>query len=282
MLRAKNHYRAGVFSCSSVLLMQLLDHFKHHKTPINFIDGNGMFSTYKNGRDIDLYPIYYKIDSTVKVDCTKDVRISLTDSEPQFSDYSLLNFKELSPYIQKYFSLSDIVLEKKRYITEKYKITENMCAIMFRGNDKCTETNVPSYQEFINKAKEFKLKHPDINFYVQTDECEFLNLFLNEFPDSIYVDEIPRMQKNVNTCVPYVMDKNMLLESSIYYTASIKLMSEMKYIITTSGNGESWILYFRGNSDRVTQYLSPIEYYAGVKNKDFDPNKTNFWINVSM
>ena len=55
-------------------------------------------------------------------------------------------------------------------------------------------------------------------------------------------------------------------------------MSKAKLLICTSGNVSLWIALFRGNNNNIYQYLSPNEYIYSVKNKDYDPNKTMFWI----
>ena len=269
MFKSKN-WGGGVFCGSSVLLMQLLDHFKTTKTPINEIDASGLWGCYKSGRMMDLYKMFYQINENITVDHTKAVNISLTDLEPQFSDYNKLNFEELTPYIQKYFNLSQNVKNREIFLRQKYNITNDMCAVMYRGNDKCTETNVPSYSDVIDRAKQFKMAHPNVKFFIQTDEHNFLQEFLKEFPDTVYIEEIPRMHKNVNTCIPYVMDQTYVLDAALYYTASIHIMSQMDYVITTSGNGESWIAYFRGHSNGIIQYLNPLNPTEKLK---------SYWIN---
>ena len=52
----------------------------------------------------------------------------------------------------------------------------------------------------------------------------------------------------------------------------------MKYIVSTSGNCSKWMVFYRGNANNVYQYLNPKQYIYNQLNKDYNPNKTNFWI----
>jgi hypothetical protein len=78
--------------------------------------------------------------------------------------------------------------------------------------------------------------------------------------------------------MPFVLPRPVLLETTWFFGAVVKIFSKSKYIITTSGNGEMWFAILRGNAKGIYQYLSPKEYIYGVHNKTYDPKQTNFWI----
>lgn len=271
-------YGGGVFSCSNCRLSDIINYFNTYKKLPDYVDTSTSWGCYKTDPRQDLTNVFFKdITSTIEYD--HPITISSTDWEPQFSDYRQLKFKELKPFISKYFSLSDEVMKKQEYLENKYNLKyDNLCAVRYRGTDKCKETNPPSYQEMIKKAKYILSTDPEIQFLVQTDEKEFLDAFLSEFPNTIYFNETPTMNHNPNTCLVFTMERTRLLISTLYFIASIKIISKCKYIITTSGNCEMWSILFRGNANNVYQYLNPKDVIYGVVNKTFDPNKTNFWI----
>jgi hypothetical protein len=62
-----------------------------------------------------------------------------------------------------------------------------------------------------------------------------------------------------------------------FYIASIYIFSKLKTIISTSGNGEMFMVFLRGNANNIHQYLKKNEYIHGVKNKDFVQNETQIW-----
>jgi hypothetical protein len=148
---------------------------------------------------------------------------------------------------------------------------------MYRGNDKVIETIQPSYNDFILKALNIKQKNNTIRFLVQTDELEFLNVFSKYVSNSFHIEETPKINKQFSS-IQHIIDKNIKQKSTVAYIASLHIMSKCKYIITTSGNGEMWMVLYRGHSNGVYQYLRPKEYIYNVKNKSYDPNQEYFWI----
>ena len=169
---------------------------------------------------------------------------------------------------------------KKEYkdAINKYNIElNNTCGIFYRGNDKVKETQKPPYQEFIEKAENIRKENHNIKFIVQTDEYEFLKYFQEKFPDSIYFDEIPTIQNQMTTVAYAYQHDSRKSEYILYYLASIHIFSQLKKLITTSGNGETFIMFYRNSAEGLTQYLKQNEYIYGKKNLSYDPSQTNFW-----
>jgi hypothetical protein len=199
--------------------------------------------------------------------------------ELQFSNYKLIPFEKFKPFIDKYFSFSDIVIKASEQLKTKYNIDfQNTCGVFYRGNDKIKETYPPEYREVVEQAIRVKKENPTIKFIIQTDESEFLQYFLQYFPDAIYFKEIPVINNQMSTVAYYFMNSSEKSEYILYYLAAINIFSKLKRLITTSGNGEMFIMFYRNNADGVIQYLKLKEYIYGVKNKGFDPNETQFWL----
>jgi hypothetical protein len=94
---------SGFFSTCNVILNHTIIFFnKNKKLPILF-DSSKMFDVYKIHDNQDIYKIcFYEKDIDIKYE--SDISCSKTNLEPQFSDYKLLNFEKVSPFIKKYFN----------------------------------------------------------------------------------------------------------------------------------------------------------------------------------
>jgi hypothetical protein len=140
-------------------------------------------------------------------------------------------------------------MEKKYGLDDYGKI----CVLFFRGNDKVTETPVAPYSDYIVRAKRIMSEDPSIRFLVQSDEQEFIDTMLGEFPDSIYFkDETRRISRSITT-VDKTNTDNFLFSKK--YLAITYIMSKAKHIIFGSGNCSIWILLYRGNATGVQQFL---------------------------
>lgn len=256
----------NLFSGCFCKLAAIIDYFNKNKKLPEYVNTQNLWYQYKSNQNTDLNFIFFK-DNNDSIEFKYEINISSTQLEPQFSDYKKINYIQLDPFIKKYFLLSDTIMNKVSYLENKYKFNyDNLCGVMFRGNDKCTETNIPPYSEFINRAKNIYMQNPSIQFLVQTDEKEFLDCFISEFPNTIYIHEIPVMNKRKDTCLPFILPKDILFESTLFFIATIKILSKAKELILTSGNGELWIALYRGNANGIHQYLNPL-----------NSNETKFW-----
>jgi hypothetical protein len=274
------NHNAGFFSCNSVKLQKIIEFFNKYKQLPQFVDSSEQLIFYKNS-NIDITSLYFKTDFRTTITFKKEIKISNgKNSEEQFSNYKCINFKEINPFINKYFSHSDEVMKYVYELETKYKINyKNTCSLFFRGNDKCKETNQPTYEEFFNKAISITNNNPDTTFLLQTDEDEFVNYCKGKFKNFIYFSEVPRINSNPDACIGYLLsdlsaDKQ---KYTLYYLASVYILSKCKEVVLTSGNGEMFCVFFRGNANNVYQYLNPKEYIYDVKNEDYDSSQNQFW-----
>jgi hypothetical protein len=276
MLNIREH-NAGFFSCVSVRLDTILNYYNENKKCPLKVDSSKLFNLYKINRNDDITNYLFETDD-MDIPYDGNVTISKNNEEYQFTSYSLLNYNELKPFIDKYFKPTRVILDNKLNLINKYNIdVNNTCSVFFRGNDKARETNTPSYNDFIEKAQEIKQSNPNINFLLQTDEIEFCNAFKSCFPETIVFCEIPQIHKS-DSSVQYSLNGQPAFKALMYYFASVLVMADTKYIISTSGNGELWVQLFRQNPNGLIQYLNRKEYIYGVKNKDYVEGDNNFWI----
>lgn len=139
----------------------------------------------------------------------------------------------------------------------KYEISDygKLCVLFYRGNDKITETRLWEYRDIIAKAKELKSKNQKIIFLIQSDETEFIETMLSEFPNSFYFkDEIRHMRKCNNTVDMVFRDQNH--QFSKYYLAITIIIAKCNWVICgSSGNCSIWIMLYRNHANNVYQYL---------------------------
>ena len=267
-------HNGGFFSCCTIMLDKILNWINNNKKVPFFIDTKGLFTWYKSKKNHnkDITSIYFRKNRNVKI-TNYDIKFN-----GQFSDYKLINFKKINPIIKKYFSPSKEILNIIQFLEIKYNLEyQNICALFHRGNDKQRETNLCSYNDYYEKALTLTNNNQNVRFLIQSDETEFLEFMKNKLPNSFYMkDEIRHIRKN-DTTVDHI-NENENFKYSKYFLAIVIIMSKCKHIIFGSGSISNWIVFFRNNANNVQQYLSPKEYIYGEKNKNYDPNQTNFWI----
>jgi hypothetical protein len=272
----------GFFSCTSERLIGILDFFNSQHVLPSYVDSSNQYCLYKrvnDNRDItDIYftntddPIEFKKNLTILRNASGNT------SEDQFANYKYLNYVDLKPFIQKYFSPSPLIQSIVSNMEQKYAIDyNNTCLLFYRGNDKVIETLPPTYDEFVEKARHIQENNPGIRFFIQSDETEFIERMTREFPSSFYCKhEIRHMKRGEFSLDFAYRELNNIY--SIYYMAITLMMARCKYIVCTSGNCSLWILLYRGHANNLYQYLSQKEYIYGRKNELYDPSQTNFWL----
>ena len=259
---------AGFFSCCSKILYTLIENINKGIIPKKINTAN-MFYIYKKNLDknfTDIRNRFFKEPQTYDISYNIPIIFSPTDIDHQFSDYSLINYSSLTPLINQYFQPSDVISNTINYYNIKYEINpENICVIRYRGTDKNTETILPVYSEFIEKAKQIQMDNPGIRFFVLTDETEFLNECLSKLSNVFYISEMATISskygKGVHNSGLVNGEKDIF-----YFLAAVYIASKCKYIITTSGNVDMWIQLFRGHNKGVLQYINHKEYIYGTKN----------------
>lgn len=246
-------HNSGFFSCCSVRLDNIVKYFNQNRTLPVIVDSSAQFDWYKPPRS-------HKA-SIVETYFTTDLS-GIPFRGPinyghwfQLIDYKKIEFKTIQPFITKYFSPSHEIQELLRQIEIKYSLDySNLCVLFYRGNDKITETELSSYDDYLAKAKEIQEENPSIRFLLQSDETEFLEALSSHFPNSFYFKDEIRHIKKANTSVDKVFPQDNY-QFSKYFLAITLCMAKCKYVICGSGNCSIWIALYRGNTEGMYQHL---------------------------
>jgi hypothetical protein len=252
---AKINHNAGFFSCCSVRLGSIVHYFNKEKQLPKYVDSSTQFRWYKE-LNTDVTFQYFKHYNEVENDITYTSDVDYHDTK-QFGFYKDLDFEKINPLIEKYFSPSKIVQTKIDAIIKKYDIDfENTCTLFHRGLDKVTETEICSYEDKLEKAKELLKENPNIHFLIQSDETGFIEKARETFPDNSFYckDEIFHMEHDSKTLIDHKYRDNPE-DRAQNLLAVLKIMSKCKHVIVSSGNCDIWTILFRGNTKNVTQFF---------------------------
>tara|TARA_B100001093_G_C26823033_1_gene1012746 strand:- start:1319 stop:2179 length:861 start_codon:yes stop_codon:yes gene_type:complete len=256
---------SGFFSSCTILLRLIIQFFNTQKCLPDEINCTNSFKWYTYNTSIDdLYKVLFNINIDVNIEYKKPITISSQLVEDQFSNYNLLNYSEISLFIDKYFMPSKMIKDIIDKLEKKYNINyNNLCVLFYRGNDKCKEIDVGNYDFYDKEIQEIKNNNKEqLDFLIQSDETEFLNKFSNDLVNSyIFWDEIRHINSQLST-VDKIKYENDNFYYISYFLAITIIMSKAKYIICNTGNCSLWILLFRKNSNGLQQYIPKNNKYT--------------------
>jgi len=246
-----NHNR-GFFSCCSLRLDVLINFFNNYKSLPLIYTTVRYYELYKNNPNEDITFYYFKHYHGISDNIIYSQDINYKEYY-QVKNYKTLDFEGITPFIKKYFTPTDNILNIIKTIENKYNLDyDNICVLFFKGKKKYDNVELPSYDVYIEYAKYVLNIKPDIKFLIQSNETNFILEMTKEFPNSIiFYDEIRHVKDNT-TSVDIVF-KEMNFEYSLKYLAITIIMSKCKYIICNSGNCSIWIIFYRGNMENVIQ-----------------------------
>ena len=245
----KINHSAGFFSCCSVKLYNIIRHFnKYKKLPeiINYENEFDMYNPFNKSITNDFFET-----NNMNILYTEFVDFYLLY---QFNYYNRIKYNQLNIFIEKYFTLSQEIIDIKNSLLEKYKIDQHNCiALYYRGTDKIVETKLGPFLEYYQYVEHIIKKNPNIILLVQTDSQLFIDFIKSKYTNIIIISELQSSYNNIGT--HFQNNKLENYNQIKYLLATIHIISECKYIVTSSGNCSLWALLYRGNSNNVYQYL---------------------------
>lgn len=252
-------HNAGFFSCCTIALQDIVIWHREHRGLPERIDRSMQYAHYKHTPLQNLIPFYFN-EQLFSIPYKGYYEINHDPRELQFSNYKKIDFAAVKPFIDKFFTPSQHVLDIVKMYEEKYQIDyESTCGVFYRGNDKNRETSIASYDEFINKARQIDTrtfsKGSPVSFFVLPDEPSFMDAFSSVFKNwgSFTIDELP-LCKNKDSAMFFELPLEERAEYGAKFLAAVIVMSKCKHLITHSGNCGLWAVLYRGNADNVHQW----------------------------
>jgi hypothetical protein len=253
-------HNAGFFSCCTIALQDIVIYHRHHKGLPDHVDRSSQYRIYMHEPMQNLIPFFWN-EQDFDIPFTDWYELSHDNVELQFSDYRKLDFEKSKPFMDKFFTPSQHVLDIVKFYEEKYQIDyEHTCGVFYRGNDKNRECKIAPYNEFLDKTQEVRYSGlngdaSEMKFFVLPDETEFLEAFqFILYPNiTITPEETPHMRKK-DSAIPFELPTVERAEYAAKFLAAVIVMSKCKHLITHSGNCGMWSVLFRGNTNNVHQW----------------------------
>ena len=193
-------HEGGFYSCCSLRLHYLIEYYNFFKKIPVIYDCKGFYTMYKKDDRLhdEITFDYFKHYNDVN-----DIKIEYKGTidykeHYQYKKFHKLEYEKLKPFIHKFFCPNDEILKIRKTFEDKYKINyDDICVLFYRGNDKATETPLPSFDEYLEEAKKILKKeknNPNFKFLIHSDETNFINEMNENFPNHIiFNDEIRHM-----------------------------------------------------------------------------------------
>ena len=228
-------------NCSS-RLEQILTYYNGITRPPTTIDSSQQFDLYKPADfppEKSIIERFFLEKVNGKISYFHPIAFKQSD---QFTDYRKLPFKDILPFVRRYFTPSEAVNILAEGLQKKYAIKpDNTCVLFYQG--RTTEIILPPYDDYIIRAREILAREPKTQFLIQSDETEFIQAMRADLPNAVYFQS--------DTSVDLVNQE----ENALQFLASMVIMSRCREIVFGSGNCSMWLLFFRGGTTGIQQYL---------------------------
>jgi len=251
---SRNNPANGFFSILSGCFWGLIDLCNLNIIP-DKIDLSDEFIAYRNPEQIqnktDLYPNYFTSRTDQKIEINR--QLSKHDHHGIYKKYDFASYNLI---VQKYFNLSQSILDIQDALIAKYQIDlSKTIAVCYRGTDKYTEVLLAAPNAYLNLAEKLLQQHPERKILIQTDQKQVRDLFVNYFNERcFFFEEMPvtgggrvlHANPNLLEVDKFEFGKTLL--------AVTHLVSRCDLIVNHTGNVAAWICLFRGNADGVFQF----------------------------
>ena len=268
ILRCKHN--SGFYSCCMYKLWQIIQYFNTHEQVPKELDVREQFRWYKPGNLSDnvTYDFFERPREDIVIEYRGEIDF---DHEYQWINFKEFDYSIFTPFIRKYYTPTQKVYEIVEMMEKKYNLDyDNLGVLFYRGNDKRKETKptnqIASYKEHIKKGNELLSNNPNMKLIIQSDETEYINEMLKNFPNSIvFYDEIRHMNNNRKGTVDKVAGLGGEWNSEVGKTnyefafkfmAIMIIMSKCKNLVLNIGNCSLWICFFRENANNVDLYVN--------------------------
>jgi len=247
-----NSHPHGFYSCNMQTYAGIIQLLKQGARSID-IDFSQSHLAWKTEKDYDLYPYIFKKAENPILNSRTEWR-GLSDKPFHHAHYRDLDFSRLNIITQSYFSPSDIVDQKRKEIFRKYRIDlKNSVAVVYRGTDKYTEVTLASPETYVKLAQRLLRKEPALMVVIQTDQLQVWKLFKDTFKDRVVaLEEVPMTEGT--TPIHLTVQSNDRLKFAVNLDATVRVLSQCKYVINHTGNLGCFLALYRQSSQNMYQF----------------------------
>lgn len=244
-------YNAGLMSCSTTTLSDITA----SKRTVKKVQSNFGMSLYKKWLLGNNWKSFYQ--SPLE---PNKAELASGDSNSYPSgihdwwerDYATIPIAAVQKMVDSFFRPSAKVQQLAQLFINKYQIAlEDTVGVHYRGTDKQTEIETPSFNEFIEQTKKAARGMTSPRVLLLTDEPDAVTAFESAFPGSVIViDELAAPGGSIGAHI--LNSKEPELQGQVFL-AILSLVSRSKKVVTHTGNGALWEVLFRGSAADLTQ-----------------------------
>lgn len=244
-------WNSGFYSNQTQAFLSTLILLSHGIIPDKISYAMG-FKRLKKDPDRDIFPDFYKIDPRVSVQLLKTVTLP-DENRKQFDLY---DFEYYNPVVQRFFGPSDVILDRKNQLLNKYKINPSeTIAVLYRGTDKYTEVRLGDPQAYLHTVRQILQQTNAKKVLVQTDQTQILDFFKKELGDMVvYFEETPTTTNKDSMISNMENSKGDMTDWMQWFDAALRCVSNCAFVVNHTGNCGLWMNLYRGNTINVFQF----------------------------
>jgi len=244
-------WNCGFYSNQFQVFSSLLILMRHGIIPDKISYSMG-FKHYKKDPNKEIYHDFHKIDLNQNIDLYKEIYLPNANKK----QFDLYDFKTYNQIVKRFFNPSDIILERKKILINKYAIDlSKTISVLYRGTDKGSELTLASPTDYLKVVQELLEKNPDFKVLIQTDQTQVIEFFYNILGDKIITfSETPSTTSNRVIWSLMEENENDSIDWSQWFDSALRCVSECKYVINHTGNVAFFANLYRGNVERVYQF----------------------------
>jgi hypothetical protein len=210
-----------------------------------------MFDLYKVNADSDItYDFFDNDDKHENFYFEKIIEAESLKFYICINPYKTINHSAFAPFVKKYFTPSQKIKSLTSFLIKKYNINTQKCiGLYYRGTDKITETQVPSFDSFYNML--MKIYNKDLQIIVQTDSKFFLEYMQKKCADKRIIVIKENLVSSRAVGIHFEESPAQNYKHIQFLFSTFLIISQCKYILCSSSNGSVWMIFFRGNADSV-------------------------------
>ena len=229
----------GFFSNCSVKLQSIIEYYNEHNSLPNEVNSTNLFYMYKINKSDDITYHLFENENNIDTYIEPNNVLNYASSiiHMQYKPYIQIDFNNIYPFIKKYFTPSNEIINFKNILINKYDINpEEYIAIYYRGTD---------------KIKEILSINKNLKILLLTDSKQVIDYFIIRFPNLTFINE-----NKVSSTYNGIHNENSSetnYNDIKYLFATFLIMSKCKYYICGSSNGSLWTMFYRNNGINVYQ-----------------------------
>lgn len=244
-------WNCGFYSNQFQVFCSLLILMRHGIVPDEISYAMG-YKHFKRDPDLDIYPHFHKINTNQSLDLFKEIEL------PDSNRYqpNLYDFEAYNKIVNRFFSPSDIVSEKVKFLEEKYQIdASKTVSVSYRGTDKGTELTLASPEEYLSVVKNILEENPEFKVLLQTDQTQVIQYFHSVLGDKlIFFEETPSTTSNLVIWKIIEDNGGDSIDWQQWCDAAFRVVSKCKYVINHTGNVAMFTNLYRGSLENVYQF----------------------------